>query len=65
MFPKEHLQYMSFKNITLTFIKSSNCIQYDVMCQSTLTSLKIIFKQVFLIDIKIARSNQQDQFDVK
>lgn len=23
MFPKEHLQYMSFKNITLTFIKSS------------------------------------------
>lgn len=45
MFPKEHLQYMSFKNITLTFIKSSNCIQYDVMCQSTLTSLKVILKK--------------------
>lgn len=45
MFPKEHLQYMSFKNRTLTFIKSSNCIQYVVMCQSTLTSLKIIFKK--------------------
>lgn len=45
MFPKEHLQYMSFKNITLTFNKSSNSIQYDVMCQSTLTSPKIILKK--------------------